>query len=737
MSVVRILATLAAVGLTVAVMGYVAWDGAMWDPRYQLALHLAAVVMAGGMLWMVLAGAELPRSRVELPVLLLLLAFAIASLTPWNAGLSAQALASICGMALVLPAAAIAIRHRPTLTALAVTLPVLVLAALSLWGMLQRRTAWIEVDGPGFPPIRLARETTNFGSVAVAPFVLLALAPVVLLIGDRRLRLAVLAALFILAVPLTILSGSRSAWIAMAAAAVVLIAPWVVRQGRGGLDAWRQATRRLTPRGVGLAFVAAVGLVLAVAAVGSRLTDLRSLLYRGFLWRDTLNAWSADPLFGIGPGSMPFARQAAAPALSFPVRQPHSHDIPLGILGDTGLVGVAAAAVLLVTFVMLAGPWRTRSLRGRAAFAVLAGCGVGMLFEDLTFLPGFSILLVLLAAMALTDAGAIGWQTIRPAGWQRPVLGVATGLGAAALVVVMSIGDAAAIVYRQGTDQAGARNWPAALAELQAAERLNPWQPTAPKAVAVAADRSRQPALARAAAERAAELSPGDGSVWTNLAILCRQAGDRECARQAADRAVDTATIGGVELANAALTYDWLGDHAAADRAYRLSMLVNLWTSLTLTWSRQVTVGDEADDELGVDAAEMNLLVARRVTEGAVNPADYQTSVVRALAFAMTGDRSQAEAESQRAIQATPESSTAWEVDALLKQHYGEDNSYDLRVGTVARGAALGSGRPYLASLIFDIATFRAYPSDGLVGGAERLRPKTPWPWALERYLAP
>src|SRR6185503_9094657 len=130
------------------------------------ALHLAAVVMAGAMLWMILAGAELPRSRIELPILALLLAFAIASLTPWNAGLSAQALAAICGMALVLPAAAIAIRHRPTLTALAVTLPVLVLAALSMWGMLQRRLDWIEADGPGLPPIRLARETTNFGSVA-------------------------------------------------------------------------------------------------------------------------------------------------------------------------------------------------------------------------------------------------------------------------------------------------------------------------------------------------------------------------------------------------------------------------------------------------------------------------------------------------------------------------------------------------------------------------------------------
>jgi Tfp pilus assembly protein PilF len=732
-------AELAALALAVAVMGYVAWDGALWDPRYQLALHLAAVATAGSMLWMTLAGARMPRSRLEIPVLLLVLAFALASvLSPWNAGLSAPALAAICGMVLALPAATIAIRHRPTLTALAVTLPVLVLAFLSLWTMAERRLDWLAVGGPGLPPIRLARETTNFGSVAVAPFVLLALAPIVLLIGDRRLRLAVMAALLALGIPLTVLSGSRSAWIAMGATGAVLVAPWVVRRSREGLGSWLRAPGAgWTPRRAGLVFLGTVGVLLAIAAAGSRLTDLRSLLYRGFLWRDTLNAWSVDPLFGIGPGSMPYARQAAAPALSFPVRQPHSHDIPLGILGDAGLLGVAAALAVAVTFVMLAGPWRTRTLAGRAAFAVLAGCGVGMLFEDLTFLPGFNLLLMVLAALALTDANAIRWERIRPSGWRRSVLAVATASGAVALLTVMALGDASAIVYRYGTDAAGARDWRTALTTLEAAVRLDPWQPTGPKAVAVAADRAQQPAVALAAALRATQLSPGDGSSWTNLAILCREAVDRDCARRAADRAVDTATIGGLELANAALVYDWLGDHAAADRAYRLSMLTNLWTSLSLQWPRAVAVGDPTDSELGVDAAELNLLIARRVTEGRVNPDDYASSVVLALAYAMAGDRTQAEAEAQRAIQATPESPTAWEVGALLASHYGEDPGYDLRVGEVARGAALGNGTFFLPSLIYDIATFRAYPSDGLVGAANRLHPNAPWPWVLAPLLAP
>jgi hypothetical protein len=55
----------------------------------------------------------------------------------------------------------------------------------------------------------------------------------------------------------------------------------------------------------------------------------------------------------------------------------------------------------------------------------------------------------------------------------------------------------------------------------------------------------------------------------------------------------------------------------------------------------------------------------------------------------------------------------------------------------VARGEPLPEGPSRPASLIFDIATFRAYPADGLVRSAERLQPETPWPWVLEPLLAP
>ncbi|HEX2140760.1 MAG TPA: O-antigen ligase family protein, partial [Candidatus Limnocylindria bacterium] len=479
---------IAALGLGIAVFGYLGWDGALWDARLQLLLHLAAVAAVAALLGLAWAGGSLPRTRLDVPILVLLVAFGLGALTAWNHGLSARALASILATAAMLPVALLVLRHRAGWAALVVTLPVLALSAGSLAVLGWRRVEWLLAGGPGLPPIRLGGEGTPFGSVAVPPFVILASLPLALLIPQPRLRLGVLLGLAAVGVPLTLLSGSRSAWLAILATAVVLLAPRL--SGRLPRIDWRG---EWTPRRTALAFGGAVLAILAVVYVAPRLLEAGSLAYRGFLWRDTLAAWSADPLLGIGPGAMPFARQVAAPPLTFPARQPHSHDVPLGILGDAGLVGLVAALVVVVVFVRLAGPWATRTIPGRAAFAVLAGFGVGMLFEDLTFLPNFNLMVILLAGMALTDAGAVAWERPRP-----DVLGVrglraarvTAVMGALALGLVLVLGDGAAIAYREGVEAYNQERWTDAAAHLATSGGLDPWQPTTPKALALAADRS-------------------------------------------------------------------------------------------------------------------------------------------------------------------------------------------------------------------------------------------------------
>jgi hypothetical protein len=110
--------------------------------------------------------------------------------------------------------------------------------------------------------------------------------------------------------------------------------------------------------------------------------------------------------------------------------------------------------------------------------------------------------------------------------------------------------------------------------------------------------------------------------------------------------------------------------------------------------------------------------------------------MARALAAAMIGDQATAEDEVRRGLAHDTSSTAMWEVAALLGRHYGTDDGRLERVADATRGQPpLDLSRT--PSLIYDIATFRAYPADGLVSDALRLHSDQPWPWLLEPLLAP
>lgn len=716
------------------VFGYVGWDAALWQPQLQLMLHLLAIGAIGGVLAIGLGGGLLPRTRIDVALLALLAAFALASASALNAGMSLRAMGSITATAAMLPVALLALRHRPAWTGLVVCVPVLVLAAAGLAGLVARRVEWYAAGAPGIlPPIRLPGEGTPFGSVAVAPFVIAAVLPLSLLIRPRRLRALVQGGLVALGVPLTILSGSRSAWLALGVAAIVFIAPLAWSRRRRLISPGRWTSRR-----VALAAGALLGTAAVAVLVAPRLTAVTSLIYRGSLWRDTLAAWSSDPLLGLGPGIMPFARQAAAPPLSLPVRQPHSHNLPLGVLGDAGLVGLAAAAALVVLFFWVAGPWRSRSLVGRGAGSLLAGFAIAGLFEDLTFLPNFNLLVVLLAAIALADADAVRWARLPDLrSWRRAAAVIASGAIGGSLAFGMVVADAGALAYRAGTDAAGAERWPASTAWLARSVAIDPWHPAGPKALVVAADAAGEPQLARAAAERAVSLNAGDGPSWTNLAILCLEAGDEGCALRSAERALETAEPFGREAVNAAFVLEALGRVGDADRAFAISLVINRLTSLAVEWPRPVDVDPGLVPEFGGQALELNLLLANAAQEEPIDAASVADPAVRALAHAVRGERAAAEETLALAERQLTESVLTWDVAVALREHWGDSLDRPLRIAEAVRGSPLPSRdtRTAVPRLEFDIAAFRAYPRDGFVGSAERLYPDPPFPWSMEQVL--
>lgn len=726
------LAAGAGLATAIVVFGFLGWDSALWDARLQLVLHLVAAAAIAGMAILALRGGALPRTPIDVPLLGLLAAFALATASALNVGMSLRAMAVIAAYAAMLPVALLAIRHRPTWVGLVTSLPILLLATPTLAVLVRRRIEWLLVGAPGLPPLRLPGEDTPFGSVAVPPFVIWPAWALAGLIGPPAWRRPIRIGLVVVGIPLTVLSGSRSAWLAMGVTLVVVGVPW----------AWGQRQRLRaslcpTPRTllVGLAAVAMAVVVVVVAL--PRLTAVTSLLYRVSLWRDTLNAWATDPLLGIGPGFMPYARQAAAPDYSFPVRQPHSHNLPLGVLGDAGVVGLVAAAVLVVAIAWVAGPWRSRTPTGRTAGLVLLGLGVGGLFEDLTFVPNFNLLAICLLAVALADAGAVRWAPIAVTGLRRLALAGGGALIGAVLLVGAATADGGALAYHAGIANAWIRDWPATADWFERAVAIDPWHPANAKSLAVAADAAGDAELARRAAETAVARNPGDAASWTNLALVCAELGDMECQADASERVTATAGVLTPELANAAFSYEAIGMHAEADDAYRRSLLSQRLTALATEWPRRIPIGDaNLAEDLG-SIVEYNRLVAWWAMGEPIDAESIRDPAVRAMAHGMRGDREEAEAWIARAIESQPADPVTWEVTIVLRDHWGEPIERELEIARAVRGGPFPerATAPPVPRVIADIGSFRSYPRDGLVMAAQRLRPAMAYPWALEAAL--
>jgi len=717
---------LVAVLAGLVVFGNLAWDSALWDDRLQLLLHGLAIAAVGAGGVAVLRGADMPRTRLELPIIALLAVLGLASALGENTGLAARATAASAAFAALLLLAIVAVRRRPEVVALVVVVPTLIIAVTILWQLVARRVGWFSLGLGGLPPIRLGGETTAFGSVAVPPFILLGLLPICRLLEPKGLRTVAVAVTAVLFVPLVVLSGSRSALLALGVAAVVFLAPELMH-GR-----WR----RILDSGAWRATLGAIGLgaaALIVVYLAPRLTAITSLIYRERLWRDTLAVWAPRPLLGIGPGTMPYARQAAAATGLPPIRQPHSHDLAIGVLGDAGLLGLAAAIVLVGLFLWIAGPQRSRTTTGRAASAVLVGFLAAGLFEDLTFLPAFDLIVLVLAAIALLDAGVVRWSPLRLPQFAR----LAAGVGAVAFLAIAIVGDAAGSAYRMGTEAVWGGRWSEASSWYQTAITLDPWEPSGPKALAVAADKAGQASVALAAARDAVRLNPGDGASWTNLALLCLAAGDEACARNGVAGAVRRSGTTGNELINAAMIDERLGDESAADRLYALSLLTNRNTGLAVTWPRTVALPVGEVDTSADPNPDLTAMLADAAVHGKPSVPAGASESVRALAYAMRGERPAAEASLAAAMRDERGDELTWDIAAVLKVHWGEDADEVLRVAAFFHGGPLARAAAGVPQVTYEAASFHIYPRDLLVSSAARLPLLPPWPWALERFLPP
>jgi tetratricopeptide (TPR) repeat protein len=301
----------------------------------------------------------------------------------------------------------------------------------------------------------------------------------------------------------------------------------------------------------------------------------------------------------------------------------------------------------------------------------------------------------------------------------------------------MVTADAGAIAHRSGVDAASEGRWDEAADWFERSAAVDPWHPGPPKALAVAANAAGRPALARRAADAAVARNPGDAQSWTNLALICADLGDATCQREASQRAVATAAFLEFELVNAAQSFASLDLLGEADDAYRRSLLSQRLTALATDWPRRLPIGSgELAEDLGA-LSELNLTLARWEMEEPMQPESIADPAVRALAHAIDGDEDVADTWLERAIAEDPANTLAWDLAVVLRDHWGRSVVNELRIASAVRGTQFPprTGPPRIPTLSRDIASFRAYPADGLVLGAERLEMRMPFPWALARTL--
>lgn len=326
----------------------------------------------------------------------------------------------------------------------------------------------------------------------------------------------------------------------------MLVAGLVARARDGRLADWSPkvpGARALAVIGV----VCAALLALAVATTsGDEVTDAalspgeqageiarQSDSYRVAYWTSALDAWSSEPIRGVGAGGFQIW-WLADPGEDQPVT--HAHSLVFEPLAELGVVGLLIT-LGFVGLVAIVGVVRARS-KGSGEGGVLVAGGLGVF-------------------VAVLLPSVVDWT------WQVPVAMVGL-LGGAAVVLgldgvagegrgrrhllligVVAIASLAlsASTYLRVTEIENARgalaelDYPAAIDAAQQADRWSPWSPDGleHEAAALAADKKLGPAASRM--REAIDLAPKNWLVWLEAGRIAEARGERKEAKRRYDEA--------------------------------------------------------------------------------------------------------------------------------------------------------------------------------------------------------
>ena len=207
---------------------------------------------------------------------------------------------------------------------------------------------------------------------------------VAVFLGPGRWRMRIAAGAFAVASALMlVVTTTRGGVIGVVAGAVVLGALWIRRAG-----ATRTALSRFGL--AGLAFAAALGVVLFTTQLGDRLvsaTNLENVQDRVLIYTAATKIFVDHPILGVGFENFAVAYPAYADAsgVNGNRTQTSAHNWILHLAATTGLVGLAATAALLVAFAVHV--W-SRARDADATALIAAAGGLAAFYGSGLVLPG-------------------------------------------------------------------------------------------------------------------------------------------------------------------------------------------------------------------------------------------------------------------------------------------------------------------------------------------------------------
>jgi O-antigen ligase/tetratricopeptide (TPR) repeat protein len=329
---------------------------------------------------------------------------------------------------------------------------------------------------PAIPRFGFALMRSNHLAAYVAP-----LASVVVACGvaaTSQWRRAGWLAFGLLLIGIVAGTGSKGGTLGMLVGLGALaFGAWLARSA--GSARFRVTRTRLVLVALMLAALSLLGMLTAAYVMGrGGAAALRSAASRFDIWVVALRMLADYPLLGVGPGDFGLAYLQYRDPIQLTTPHSHAHNMFLHTLATTGIAGGLAALWLVVTFLLAFWRlWRADVDRHQRWIRLGSLCGLVAfathgLVDTLFVFPPVTLVVIVLAALALRPNAACQPLTLRPrCWWIKPAIvsaAVVAWLGAAVWIDVgMAAHDRAAAASRRG-------DWVEAVSALQQAAQVDP-----------------------------------------------------------------------------------------------------------------------------------------------------------------------------------------------------------------------------------------------------------------------